>query len=163
MVPEARNLSCFAAAGGRDRARPCRIGRCGLTRSHHHQPSRMGHWLPACFRDRHHCRDDADYHSDRSSVHLHAEAFCALESSAGDSVRSDQSKLWTVPVLPNWDFRGVVHRASELGASLKHPCCQFFRGDLVFGTSILSEINRRRSHYDLARAAPKRCLRTRQV
>ena len=53
-------------------------------------------------------------------VHLYAEAFCAFESRAGDSLRSDQPELWTILVLPDWNFRRVVHRASELDASLKH-------------------------------------------
>ena len=69
----------------------------------------------------------------------------------------------TVPVLPNRDFRGIVHGASELGASLKDICCKLLQHDFVFGTSIFSEINRRRSQYDLARAAPKPCLRREQV
>ncbi len=134
---------------------PCRIGCRGLTSSHNHQPAWMGGRLPTRFRDRHHCGDDANYHSDRSSVHLYAEAFCAFESSAGDSLRSNQCELMDCSCATKLGFPTGYLLGIRTGCLAKTPLLPIFRGDLVFGASILSEINSRRTQHYLARAGPK--------
>ena len=79
-------------------------------------------------------RDDADYRRGRPPVHLHAETFFAFESRTRDRLRSHQPELWTVLVLPHRHFRRLVHRTSQLDASLSRPDAtptQYFRRSIA--------------------------------